>query len=92
VQDVSLQTRLCPECYGEAPVHRVSWQHQGLDQCDSEALLQAGRHKLVLLSACPVCGTSFRTPALWNNEPCQGCGLAFEQMAFTHVNGDEERA
>ena len=78
-----LQTRLCPACYTEAPVHRVSWQQKGVDQCD--------RHKLVLLSACPTCGTGFRTPALWNNEPCQGCGLPFEQMESSHANEDMVR-
>lgn len=67
-----LQTRLCSACYAETPVHRVTWQQKGMDWCD--------RHQLPLLSACPACGVGFRIPALWNNEPCQGCELPFEQM------------
>lgn len=71
-QSMHLQTRLCPACYAQEPVHRVTWQQSGVDQCD--------RHQVLLLSACPMCGTGFRTPALWHNEPCHGCGLPFEQM------------
>ncbi len=84
VTPLHLQTRLCPACYGETPVHRVSWQQQGVDWCD--------RHQTLLLSACPVCGTGFRTPALWNNEGCQGCGLRFDQMESSSFGEDIEGA
>jgi ribosomal protein L37E len=67
-----LQTRLCAACYGEVPVHRVAWQRATTTRCD--------RHPLRLLSGCPVCQTGFRTPALWNDECCEQCGLAFDQM------------
>jgi transcriptional regulator with XRE-family HTH domain len=73
-----LQTRLCPACYAETPVHRVTWQQLGVDECDL--------HQLPLLKACPVCRTGFRTPALWNNEPCLGCGQRFEQMESNQVD------
>jgi len=69
--DLHLQTRRCPVCYAEAPIHRVSWQQKGLDWCD--------RHGLRLLSSCPVCQTSFRTPALWDNDRCETCKLPFRQ-------------
>ncbi|TFI51126.1 hypothetical protein BLD44_027705 [Mastigocladus laminosus UU774] len=55
-QQLHLATRLCPACYLEAPVHLVAWQQTGVDICD--------RHQMPLLSACPVCGTGFRTPAV----------------------------
>jgi len=67
-----LQTRLCPACYAEVPVHRRTWQENGVDQCD--------RHHLLLLSACPVCQTGFRTPALWEEGCCERCGLEFSPM------------
>jgi hypothetical protein len=71
-QQLHLATRLCPVCYIEAPVHQAKWQRAGIDVCD--------RHQLPLLSACSVCGTGFRTPALWDNRECEYCGLLFEEM------------
>jgi len=67
-----LQTRLCPACYAEVPVHRSTWQRAYVDQCD--------RHFLQLLPACSECGAGFRTPALWEDDRCEGCGLRFAQM------------
>jgi transcriptional regulator with XRE-family HTH domain len=67
-----LQTRLCAACYAETSVHQVVWQRLGKTVCD--------RHALRLLSVCPVCQHGFRTPALWEDEHCEGCGLAFGQM------------
>lgn len=67
-----LQTRLCAACYAETPVHRTVWQDAGKAVCD--------RHALRLLSACPVCETGFRTPALWDDDRCEHCGLLFCQM------------
>jgi hypothetical protein len=46
-EPLHLQTRLCPACYAEIPVHRSTWQRLGIDCCD--------RHSLKLLSACPEC-------------------------------------
>lgn len=69
-----LQTRLCPACYAENPVHQTAWQHPGVDECE--------RHGLPLLSACPECGTGFRTPALWWNEQCEQCHMALSAMAL----------
>jgi hypothetical protein len=70
--DLHLQTRLCPACYADAPIHRVSWQMKGIDWCD--------HHQLHLLPACPTCKTGFRIPALWDDECCESCGLPFSQM------------
>jgi transcriptional regulator with XRE-family HTH domain len=64
-----LQTRLCAVCYAETPVHQTLWQRAGKLVCD--------RH---LLSACPICETGFRTPALWEDGCCEQCGLLFHQM------------
>lgn len=71
--DLHLQTRLCATCYQEMPIHRVEWQQAGRSQCF--------RHGLELLSNCPVCGTGFRTPALWTDEHCEKCRIAFGEMA-----------
>ena len=67
-----LQTRLCAACYAETFVHQAAWQRAGKTGCDS--------HALRLLSVCPVCKSGFRTPALWQDEHCEGCGLALGQM------------
>jgi hypothetical protein len=75
--DLHLQTRLCPACYGEAPIHRVAWQQKGVDRCL--------RHQLALLSQCPECETSFRTPALWEGGCCERCGLGFSEMRSPSV-------
>lgn len=71
-QRLHLQTRLCAACYREIPVHRVVWQRVKMNHCE--------RHLLELLSACPVCGTGFRTPALWEEDQCEQCHLHFCQM------------
>ena len=67
-----LQTRLCAACYEETPVHLANWQRESNRGCD--------RHALLLLSTCPNCGAGFRTPALWEDECCEQCGLRFTQM------------
>ncbi|NJL57563.1 helix-turn-helix domain-containing protein [bacterium] len=70
--NLHLQTRLCPTCYEEVEVHRITWQQKGVEVCD--------RHNLPLLSACPICQTGFRTPARWSEGCCERCKLAFTQM------------
>jgi transcriptional regulator with XRE-family HTH domain len=70
--ELHLQTRLCPVCYAEAPIHRVTWQQAGVECCD--------QHQLRLLSICPICKTGFRTPALWDDRCCERCKLPFGQM------------
>jgi hypothetical protein len=75
--DLHLQTRLCAACYGEVPIHRVSWQQKGVDWCD--------RHHLRLLSTCPVCQTGFRTPALWEDDQCEKCKLPMSQMQTVNL-------
>lgn len=67
-----LATRLCPECYADALIHRREWQCAGVKQCD--------RHDTPLLTACPACGTVFRVPALWESGCCERCWLPFQQM------------
>lgn len=67
-----LPTRLCGACYAETPVHQSAWQKVDHKVCD--------RHALRLLSACPVCGTGFQLPALWEDGQCEACKLPFSQM------------
>jgi len=71
-EPLHLQARLCAACYAETPMHRVAWQRAKTNRCD--------RHQLQLLVACPVCNTGFRIPALWSDECCEYCDLAFSQM------------
>jgi TniQ len=74
-EPLHLETRLCPACYVEVPVHRSTWQRAKTKCCD--------HHSIQLLSACSGCGAGFRTPALWENERCEQCELAFGQMQST---------
>lgn len=67
-----LQTRLCGACYAETSIHRSIWQKVDLKVCE--------RHALEFLSACPVCGTGFQLPSLWENGQCETCELPFSQM------------
>lgn len=67
-------TRLCPECYAEAPWHRVTWQL--VEQPDCE------RHQRSLVSECPNCHHGFRLPSYWATGACDRCGLPFAQMAL----------
>jgi transcriptional regulator with XRE-family HTH domain len=71
-EPLHLETRLCPSCYAEVPVHRSQWQSATTNHC--------GLHSMPLLSACSGCGAGFRTPALWESDCCEQCGLAFAQM------------
>jgi transcriptional regulator with XRE-family HTH domain len=32
--ELHLETRLCPFCYGEMPIHQNQWQRAKVDQCD----------------------------------------------------------
>ena len=67
-----LATRLCAQCYADAPSHRREWQRAGVERCD--------RHDVPLLTNCPACRTAFRLPALWENGCCDRCWLPFPQM------------
>lgn len=82
-EPLHLQTRLCPACFAEVPVHRSTWQRADVDQCD--------RHSTQLLSTCPECHTGFRTPALWEGDRCEGCGLLFAQM-LCHSQLEQEQS
>jgi transcriptional regulator with XRE-family HTH domain len=69
---VYLETRLCPACYTDNPIHQKHWQQVKVTQCD--------RHHNNFLTVCPDCGTSFRLPALWENGCCERCWLPFRDM------------
>lgn len=70
--ELHLETRLCPFCYGETPIHQNQWQQAKVDQCD--------RHDYPLLNCCPACGSGFRLPALWESGSCERCWLPFRDM------------
>lgn len=65
--------RLCGDCYGETPCHRIEWQYKSVWKCD--------RHQLKLLSKCPNCEAPFKMPALWEEGNCQRCSTAFVEMS-----------
>jgi transcriptional regulator with XRE-family HTH domain len=60
-----LRTRLCPQCYVEAPYHKWTWQRANTAHCE--------RHQQKLRSACSCCGTDFLLPAYWQKGPCDRC-------------------
>ncbi|MBD3557323.1 helix-turn-helix domain-containing protein [Planktothrix sp. FACHB-1355] len=72
--DLHLLPRLCAACYRERPIHQALWQQTGTTRCQ--------RHGLDLLSVCPVCGTCFELPALWEKGCCRECEKSFEQMVI----------
>ena len=65
--------RLCCRCYAESPCHKIEWQFKVTVGCD--------RHKLRLLSKCPVCEKPFPIPALWVEGHCPRCFTPFAEMA-----------
>lgn len=67
-----LETRLCPVCYSETPIHQKQWQRAKVSQCD--------RHKYPLLNCCSACGSGFRLPALWESGSYERCWLPFQNM------------
>lgn len=67
-------TRLCPDCYAEAPWHRLTWQLA--DQLCCEV------HQRSLLSQCPRCHHAFQLPSYWATGQCDRCQLPFAQMRF----------
>lgn len=61
-------TRMCPQCYREAPWHRLTWQLADQPYCEI--------HRQPLLSACPCCGSALRLPSYWQAGECdRGCRL-----------------
>ena len=67
-------TRLCPDCYAEAPWHRLTWQLA--DQLDCEV------HQRSLLTHCPHCHGGFQLPSHWATGQCDRCQLPFAQVRF----------
>ena len=65
-------TRLCADCYAEAPYHKLSWQLATEPRCQ--------RHRQRLLEACPRCGSAFRLPSDWQRGECDQCHLPFPAM------------
>ncbi len=64
--------RLCGDCYGESPCHKIEWQFQSVWMCE--------RHGLILLSKCPQCEKKFKIPASWEFGKCDRCRLSFPNM------------
>ena len=77
-------TRLCPDCYAEAPWHRFTWQRA--DQPDCE------RHQRSLISACPDCHHGFQLPSYWATGACDRCRRPFAQMGLELADPEKTRA
>lgn len=70
-------TRLCPQCYAEAPWHCLRWQLANRSACEE--------HQRPLLSGCPRCQSVFQLPSYWVAGVCDGCLLSFADMALYPV-------
>jgi hypothetical protein len=80
--ELHLETRLCPFCYGETPIHQKQWQRANVSQCDPCGICEAARHDYPLLNGCPACSSGFRLPALWESGSCDRCWLPFREMGL----------
>ncbi|HEY9817457.1 MAG TPA: TniQ family protein [Candidatus Obscuribacterales bacterium] len=67
-------TRLCPDCYAEAPWHQLTWQLADQPHC--------AVHQRSLVSQCPCCHHAFQLPSYWATGQCDRCQLPFAQMRF----------
>ena len=76
--DLHWPTRLCPQCYAEAPWHQLTWQLASQVSCPV--------HQRSLLSECPRCQYGFRLPSDWATGECDRCHLPFSSM------GPDQRA
>ena len=65
-------TRLCVDCYRDAPYHRLTWQVATQPDCKI--------HHQRLLEACPRCGSAFQLPSYWQIGECDRCHLPFQEM------------
>ena len=65
-------TRLCAQCYAEAPWHKLTWQIASKPHCE--------KHQRLLLIACPQCRSAFRLPSYWRHGACDCCRLPFPEM------------
>lgn len=68
-------TRLCPDCYAEAPWHKLTWQLADQSACDI--------HQRSLFTQCPCCHHAFQLPSYWATGECDRCRLPFAQMGLT---------
>lgn len=67
-------TRLCPDCYAEAPWHQLTWQLADQPHC--------AVHQRSLVAQCPCCHHAFQLPSYWATGQCDRCQLPFAQMRF----------
>ena len=65
-------TRLCAQCYVEAPWHKLTWQIASAPHCE--------KHQRLLLTACPHCGVAFWLPSYWRRGECDRCRFPFHEM------------
>jgi len=77
-------TRLCPDCYAEAPWHQLTWQLADQPHC--------AVHQRPLLSQCPCCHHAFQLPSYWVTGQCDRCQLPFAQMRFYQTAAEKTRS
>jgi transcriptional regulator with XRE-family HTH domain len=75
-------TRLCPDCYAEAPWHRLTWQLNDQPNCEIHQRRRSRPRETSLLSQCPRCHHAFPLPSHWATGQCAHCQLPFAQMRF----------
>jgi len=75
-------TRLCPDCYPEAPWHRLTWQLADQLCCEVHQHRRSRPGGTSLLTQCPHCHSGFQLPSHWATGQCDRCQLPFAQMRF----------
>jgi len=75
-------TRLCPECYAEAPWHRLTWQLSEQPDCEVHQRCRSRPGASSLLAQCPRCHHALPLPSHWASGKCAHCQLPFAQMRF----------
>jgi transcriptional regulator with XRE-family HTH domain len=77
-------TRFCPDCYAEAPWHKLTWQRADQPHC--------AIHQRSLLSKCPRCYHAFQLPSYWAIGQCDRCQFPFAQMRFYQAAAAKSKA
>lgn len=76
-------TRLCPDCYADAPWHQLTWQLAEPSSCTV--------HQRSLLTQCPNCHCGFQLPSHWVTGQCDRCHLPFAQMGAAGLPPNQSR-
>jgi hypothetical protein len=85
-------TRLCPDCYAEAPWHQLTWQLADQPHCAVHQRWRSRPGGTSLLSQCPRCHHAFQLPSHWATGQCDRCQLPFAQMRLYQAAAAKSKA